>query len=301
MIAAAVGISTALVPFDLWVQRIYPIRADGSVLTSRTVLTAVTAVPQTVGIWMLVIGIWGGQVGAQRALLSELRRRTAQAEDERDLRIAQARSSERERIAREMHDGLAHRISQISVHAGALAYRPDLAPQRVAAAAATIQHGSRQALLELRDVLGVLRGVDGRTDGAAPQPMATAGDLDQLIDSCRATGQPISTSIDAAALVDLAPPVSRAIYRIIQEGLTNAGRHAAGQPVDISITRSPAAVEISVSNPIDPCADDPLSTAPESGFGIVGLTERVELLAGTLAVVRSATRFSLHARLPVDP
>ncbi|SDS53497.1 sensor histidine kinase [Microlunatus soli] len=255
-------------------------------------VTAATAVT------MVACGICGGAIGAQRSLLWKLQDRTRRAEAERDLRIAQARSMERQRIAREMHDGLAHRISQISVHAGALAFRPDLDSAQVGAAATTIQRSSHLALTELRDILGVLRDTDD-TDGS--RPIASAAHLGELLDSHSSTGTDLRVRIDQDVLDDLAPPIGRAVYRIVQEALTNAGRHAFGQPVSLTIDRTDGSLEITVRNPIaaqTPSAR-PGAPLPESGYGIVGLTERVALLGGSLDIDRSPNDFTLHARLPL--
>ena len=128
---------------------------------------------------------FGLYIGSRRELLWTLRHRAERAEAEQELRVAQARTNERARIAREMHDVLAHRISQVSMHAGALAFREDLTPDEVRTSAAVIREKAHEALTDLRGVLGVLRGADGEP-ALAPQP--TYADLGDLVEEAREGG-----------------------------------------------------------------------------------------------------------------
>ena len=126
---------------------------------------------------------WGMYIGSRRELLWSLRQRAERAESEQGLRAAQSRSNERERIAREMHDVLAHRISQISMHAGALAFREDLTAEEMRDSAGVIQAKAHEALTDLRGVLGVLRDESGELTHA---PLPTYADLPALVDEARA-------------------------------------------------------------------------------------------------------------------
>ena len=127
---------------------------------------------------------FGMYVGSRRELIWSLRERARQAEAEQELRVGRAQSAERERIAREMHDVLAHRISLVTMHAGALAYRTDLPPEQVRETAELIQTKAHEAMTDLRQVLGMLRGEDGVPD--RPQP--TLPDLHTLMDEARSSG-----------------------------------------------------------------------------------------------------------------
>ena len=127
---------------------------------------------------------YGMYAGSRRELIWTLRERARQAEAEQELRVEHAQSAERERIAREMHDVLAHRISLVTMHAGALAYRTDLPPEQVRETARLIQTKAHEALADLRQVLGMLRGEDGTGD--RPQP--TLADLDTLMEEARTSG-----------------------------------------------------------------------------------------------------------------
>lgn len=253
-----------------------------------------------------LIAAWGGQVGAKRELLETLRDRAERAEAERDLRAAQARSLERERIAREMHDVLAHRISQISTHAGALAFRTDLPAEQLAESAQTIRQSARRALMELRDVLGVLRtgGRETDADGGrinARLPVPTAGSLPELVGCNRAAGMAVRADLDEDLIAVLPDRIGRTVYRVVQEGLTNATRHATGSVVHLTLKQRDEQVEVSVRN--YPSADSALTAVsaaplPESGFGLTGLQERIDMLGGTLHAGPDADGYLLCARLP---
>ena len=267
--------------------------ADGQLLTHWPITVIVVALFVLVVVGaMALIAAWGGQVGARRELLWTLRDRAERAEAERDLRVAQARSMERERIAREMHDGLAHRISQISMHAGALAFRDGLSATELHQSMEIIQQASHQAMIELRDVLGVLRDTDG--DGRG-RPLPTSADVAELINFNRSAGMQVIEQIDPMIIQRLPDQLGRAVYRIVQEGLTNASRHAPDAPVSVTIDGSVGEqVSVMISNPLRIVG----SSLPDSGFGLIGLQERVALLGGTLQSGRRFDRYQLQVRLP---
>ncbi|QDP95106.1 hypothetical protein FOE78_03515 [Microlunatus elymi] len=267
--------------------------ANGKLLSywPITLLVVVLLILVVVGL-MVLIAAWGGQVGARRELLWTLRDRAERAEAERDLRVAQARSLERERIAREMHDGLAHRISQISMHAGALAFRDGLSATELHQSMEIIQQASHQAMIELRDVLGVLRDTDG---GDGTRPLPTSADVAELITFNRAAGMEVIDQIDPMISERLPDQLGRAVYRIVQEGLTNASRHAPGAPVSVTIEGAVGEqVTVTISNPLRIVG----SSLPDSGFGLIGLQERVALLGGTLQSGSRFDRYQLQVRLP---
>lgn len=217
---------------------------------------------------------WGMFIGSRRELVWTLRQRAETAEAERDLRAAQARSTERARIAREMHDVLAHRISQISLHAGALSYREDLTADEVRASAGVIRTKAHEALEDLREVLGVLRAEQGVA--VAPQP--TLGDLPALLDSARAAGSTIEMVADL--LDGQTPPdaVGRTVYRIVQEGVTNAAKHAPAASIRVRVAGAPdRGVVVEVRNRLGFG-----SGTPGAGLGLIGLAERAELRGGRL-------------------
>ncbi len=252
--------------------------------------------------WYVVVDVavhaallaWGQWAQARRALLISLRERALRAENEQGRRVAEARTLERTKMAREMHDVLAHRLSLLATYAGALEYRPDSSPEKLAQAAGVIRTGVHQALEELREVISVLR--DGDVDelpGGRPQP--TFGDLDALVQESRDAGSAISYDAEVSAAESLPPATGRTAYRVVQEGLTNARKHAAGQPVKVVVRGRPGdGLVIELTNP----GGNGVPAAPGSGTGLVGLTERVNLAGGTLDHGKAAGQFRLHAALP---
>lgn len=233
---------------------------------------------------------WGMYIGSRRELIWTLRHRAERAEAEQELMVRQARSQEQARIAREMHDVLAHRISQISMHAGALAYRDDLTPEEVHTSAEVIRDKAHEALTDLRGVLGVLR--DGAGEPMlAPQP--TYADLPELVADARETG----VRIEFEDLVEGPVPEStgRTIYRIVQEGITNARKHAPGALLSVRVSGTPEdGIDVFLRNPV---GFGPTRT-PGAGLGLVGLTERAELRGGRLDHGREGSTFVLHGWIP---
>ena len=238
---------------------------------------------------------WGLYVRARRELVHSLRERAQRLEDEQRLKVAQAREAERRRIAREMHDVLAHRVSLLSVHAGALEFRPDAPPDEVAAAVGVIRDSAHSVLEELREVIGVLR-EDGEQDVTAPQP--TLKELTALVDESRAAGARIALAIEVPAGVEPPAFVARTAYRVVQEGLTNARKHAPDAPVEVAVSGSPG--ETLVAAVISSGAVAVGETrVPGWGAGLVGLRERVTLADGALEHGPDASgNFVLRAELP---
>lgn len=248
------------------------------------VLTATVATIVAIGI----------AVGARRDLLWSLRSRAETAEREQHARAAEARLLERNRIAREMHDVLAHRISVVAMHAGALGFRTDLTREQTAATAKTIAENAHLALQELREVLGVLRADTGAADTPEP-PQPTSADLARLVTEARALGMDVTLTDTTTA--ELPATSARTTYRIAQEGLTNARKHSPGAPVRVRIDGGPGAdLTVIVGNS---AARRPGLSIPSSGYGLLGLTERAELVGGTLDYGPDpAGGFRLRAVLP---
>ncbi|MGH2938334.1 MAG: sensor histidine kinase [Solirubrobacterales bacterium] len=210
------------------------------------------------------------------------------------MRAEQARSAERERIAREMHDVLAHRLSLLSLHAGALEFRPGAPPEEIAATARVVREAAAAALEELRDVVGVLR--EG-TDSETRRPQPTLADLPTLIEESRAAGMRIEAEFDLPEAAG-ATSVGRTAYRVVQEGLTNARKHAPGVLVRVRVTTSEDALRIEVRNPA-PLVRPAAPALPGAGSGLVGLGERVGLADGELRhEVAPGGEFILEVTLP---
>ncbi|WP_371096844.1 sensor histidine kinase [Streptomyces sanglieri] len=225
---------------------------------------------------LLVIS-WGMAVRSRRQLVVTLRERAQRAEAEAGLRAEQAQRLAREAIAREMHDVLAHRLTLLSVHAGALEFRPDAPTAEVARAAGVIRDSAHEALQDLREIIGVLRS-PGESDGDRPQP--TLATLDSLIDESRLAGMKV-TLVNRVDEPGTAPAATgRTVYRIAQEGLTNARKHAPGTEVTVTVTGAPGeGLTVEVRNP---APTEPFERVPGSGQGLIGLTERATLAGGSL-------------------
>ena len=220
--------------------------------------------------WQIVVGLlltavalgWGLFVRAQRELVRGLRER---AQDE-------AREAERRRIAREMHDVLAHRLSILSVHAGALENAGAAMPPEYAEAAGVIRTSAHAALEELRQVIGLLRREE--LDGVEP-PQPTLAQIPALVEESRSAG----LAVEFHSAVDGSVPeaVGRTAYRTVQEGLTNARKHAGEERVSLTIGGGPPLVVELVSY-----GTASTRALPGTGTGLVGIAERVSLAGGSL-------------------
>lgn len=271
-------------PFELW----YP-SDTGPDLLGSSVTQALT--------FAACAGI-GAAIGSQRQTLAALTERAESAEAEQTSRIARAQADERARIAREMHDVLAHRISLIAMHAGALSYREDLPRDQVRETAELLRDNADRAVGELRDVLGVLRQDDEVHQARAPQPDLSR--LDDLIAEDE-SGE-VSTTVDLGmdcTLGDVPPAVSRTVYRVVQEALTNVRKHAPGMPTAITISGDPErGLLFEIRNPPTDYGT-PRVVGRASGMGLVGMTERVNLGGGTMAYGTDRSGdYVVHGRLP---
>lgn len=265
---------------------------------SRSLVDLVAVLVGPLVLYALLV-LTGMYVGGRRALLASLREQAAIARREADARGDSARAAERNRIAREMHDVLAHRLSLVALHSGALEYRAGLDPRQVRETAAVVRDNAHAALGELREVLGLLRDSTGPDEHSRPQP--TFAQVGELVDGARAAGSPVTLVLEHLGEEDLARlpvPVSRHLYRVVQETLTNARKHAPGERVQVRLHGTPGEhVTVEVSNPLPTHA--PLVPLPASGWGLTGLAERVRLTGGELdARPRPDRTFVVRARLP---
>jgi len=247
----------------------------------------------------VVFALWGAYVGARRDLVASLRDRAVRAEAERELRAEQTRLAERSRIAREMHDVLAHKVSLIALQAGALEVNPNIGAERVELSAGAIRSTAREALEELREVLGVLRSGQPADASGSGQlaPLPGLADLPALVESSRAAGVRVTLHISADA--PLPESNGRAVYRVIQEALTNVHKHARGAATEVSVDSIGNAVRVLVINQRPVSAGTML---PGSGAGLIGLRERVDLLGGSITSgPTDAGGWRVAARLPLGP
>lgn len=248
----------------------------------------------------LIPALLGWTAGSRRALTESLRNEAAASHAEREAAEAQARSEERSRIAREFHDEVGHRLSLIALRAGALEYREDIPPEQVREEAGVIRESAHQAMSEVRSTLQLLRqepppDEHTETSPAEAEPSPDVGErLRAAAQEVTEAGSPVELITDAD--LDLLPAsTGRHLYRIVQEGLTNALRHALGQPVRVEITGEPGQeLGILVSNPLPVT---PADLSPGSGLGLVGAAERARLAGGTLTVEDNSD-FTVRAWLP---
>ncbi|PZG54556.1 sensor histidine kinase [Spongiactinospora gelatinilytica] len=220
----------------------------------------------------LVLIAWGMLTRSRRQLMFTLRERADQAAE-------QARRLERERIAREMHDVLAHRLTLLSLHAGALEFRKDASAEGIATAATAIRSGAHEALQDLREVIGVLR---WDRQGEAPEPpQPTMADLNGLLEASRKAGMEVRPALRVPGEPEVPAALGRTVYRVVQEGLTNARKHAPGVPVTVAVDGAPGpGLTVEIRNPARTSGRH--IVIPGSGTGLIGLAERAGLAGGRL-------------------
>jgi signal transduction histidine kinase len=240
----------------------------------------------------------GESVRSRRAVAAEALERARQAERTREEEARSRVDAERLRIAREVHDTVAHAIAIINVQAGVTAYMLDQRPERAREALMIIEQTSAQALHEMRAVLGVLRDPD---NGRVPHP--GLGQVHELAAGARDAGLDVKVEVGSSG-PRLPSAVDNTAYRILQEALTNVIRHAGPTRVTVALDYETDVLHVRV---VDEGVRDGFDPVPadhrdEPGRGIVGMRERCELLGGELtAGPRPHGGFEVNARLPLVP
>jgi signal transduction histidine kinase len=257
----------------------FALRSQSIVLNARNVPVWVPIV--TTSAILAAITSWGMLVRTRRQLVLSLRERVERAEAAQRLLADQARLAERARIAREMHDVVAHRVSLMALHAGALQMRPDLPAAEVGQTAGLIRSTAREAMEELADVIGVLR-ADGSAEPSPQLPQPTLADVKRLVEDSRRAGASVDLTMDVADPEHAPGALGRDAYRIVQEALTNVNKHAPGTATHVTVSGGPGrGLRVMVRNRL-PLAGSSASSLPGSGMGLVGLRERVALSGGSL-------------------
>ncbi|HWS38671.1 MAG TPA: histidine kinase [Actinoplanes sp.] len=302
----ASGIALLIVVFTVAVHRRFAVLAIYVVFVGvGCVAFSVLRPESNAGMWetfwwgmvlVVISALWGMQVRARRQLIVSWRDRAERAEAEQRLRIAQARVLERTRIAREMHDVLAHRISLLSLHAGALEFRPGAPAEEIAGAASVVRASAHQALQDLRVVISVLRTGQPEDEDSPERPQPTLSALPALAEESRAAGMRVR--LDIASDPETVPSATgRAAYRIVQEALTNARKHAPGAAVRVGVSGAAGAgLSLEIRNPMPVTV--PVATIPGTGVGLIGLAERALLAGGRLHHGHDDDDFVLNAWLP---
>lgn len=253
-------------------------------------LDAIVPVALAVTVAPLLLGLW---VAARRELVASLRERALRLEREQRLLVEQARTQERARIAREMHDVLAHQVSLMVLHANALGVADQAQRAELTSRIGMI---GRAALEELRRLVGVLTD-SGEAAPLAPQP--GIDDIQQLVEQSRVAGMPVTLELELDSLPRRLPAlVEHACYRVVQESLTNVHKHAADAPTSVWLRRAGDTLQLTIEN-IAP-ARPAVTGLPRGGHGLVGLGERVRLLGGGLVAEPTLGRgFRVEATIPL--
>lgn len=234
----------------------------------------------------------GRYLAQRQALVQAMRDRERRMRGEHKLLARQVRLRERSRIAQDMHDSLGHRLSLISVHAGALAMDPSLG-EKQREAIGVLRSAALTGMEELRAIIGVLRAEDGPDDDPATR---TVESIDSLVGDARKAGVLVSL-VRGGQAHPLPSRVSHAAYRVAQEGLTNASKHAPGAAVQVSVKYEPDALVVEVRN--NPSSNGTPAGPP--GVGLIGLTERVRVAGGILHVgALPSGGFRIAAVLPYE-
>ncbi|WP_431031148.1 sensor histidine kinase [Plantibacter sp. RU18] len=254
-----------------------------------------------VAVVLAALAIVGGTtVRNRRRLIASLVALASSAESVERERVERVRAEERSLLAGEMHDVLAHRMSLVAIHAGALEYAAGLPAAETQRAAGVIRAGVHQMLVDLRDVIGMLRDESTERDALGPTP--TLSDVDVLFRDSASAGYPVDAVIDIDEVRDALPvQVDRAAYRVVQEGLTNARKHGGGPSVSVLISGSfDTGLAVRISQPMPPGALRAVASVPGSGTGLIGLVERATLVGGTVEFGRHDAAFILSACFPLE-
>ncbi|MFJ6936004.1 sensor histidine kinase [Streptomyces sp. NPDC101132] len=249
--------------------------------------------------WTGMAAAAGDAVRSRRAFVDAIRERAERAERTREEEARRRVAEERLRIARDLHDVVAHHIALVNVQAGVAAHVMDKRPDQAKEALAHVREASRSALNELRATVGLLR---QSGDPEAPtEPAPGLGVLDELVDTFRHAGLPVEVARDRTES-PLPASVDLAAYRVIQEALTNVRKHAGPDArAEVSVVRVGRTVEITVLD--GGTADAAAAPVPEpgGGHGLLGMRERATALGGTCtAGPRFGGGWRVHAILPLE-
>ena len=303
---AAVDLAAMVAIYSVGAYRAWPGRTLSLAGIALWLLAgqAASPVPLELSTYIVLLVVFGGAstLGrlqrTQREQSAALADRAALLERERESRAARAVAEERARIARELHDVVAHHVSVVVIQAEGAAAAFDRDPGAARSALASIQSTGRMALAEMRRLLGVLRDADpGGGEDHQPQPSVER--LDGLIEDLRKSGLAVELAVEELdeGRVPLPEGVGVSAYRIVQEALTNTLRHAPGAKAHVRLVYEPAALDLEV---LDDGAVDGGRALDGDGHGHVGIRERVSMLGGELELgPREGGGYRVHARIPL--
>lgn len=313
MAIAAATITPAVVPLIVALFTVAALRPPRTILTVALLALLPIPVhfltsPYVSGVPIanaVILGVLIAAAIGWGLFVRSLSERTERAEAEAVLRAQRAQREAREDIAREMHDVLAHRLSLLSVHAGALEFNAGASPQETTRAAAVIRESSHQALEDLQVVLQVLRSPAGSpvADGTTTHPAQTGlAEVPDLVRESRDAGMKIDLDMRRVEAGGGGPTgiAGLTAYRIVQEGLTNARKHAHGSPVRITVEGGPGdGLTLELTNPANPAVRGGARDGiPGAGQGLIGIAERVTLAGGRFSHGRDGAEYALRAWLP---
>ncbi|MFJ1793750.1 sensor histidine kinase [Kitasatospora griseola] len=288
------ALAASLAAGSLTVWRLVPTN-DGAndTVTKRVVLAALMTTP------FVLCWAWGRLTRVRRAYLVELEDRAARLERERDAQAQVAVAAERARIARELHDVVAHNVSVMIVQADGAAYVMDTSPQQTKEALGTIASTGRQALAEMRRLLGVLRTAD-TTGEYVPQPGVE--ELPELLEQVRTAGLPVEFAA-TGEVRELPRGLELTVYRIVQEALTNVRKHGGpGASAKVAVDFRDGDLEVLVEDDGRGSTREQLTAGGTDGLGhgLIGMRERVGMVSGSLDVgPRPGGGFRIRAVLPL--
>jgi signal transduction histidine kinase len=288
----------AAVSLGLVADRRHSIAGWAAVIATAAVVSSKSGSAYSDFFWSTLIltlaWFFGSALGSRTEQARELTERVAAAEHDRATAAERATAEERARIARELHDVVAHSVSVMVVQASGVRRLLKDEQHREREALLSVEQIGRQALTEMRRMLGVMRsGEEAPAAALAPQPGLQH--LDRLIAQVEEAGLPVTLRVEGDR-PDLSPGVDLSAYRIVQEGLTNALKHAKGAHAEVVVRYIDSSVELEIADngPGAPSGDG-------QGHGLVGMRERVALYGGTIeAGPRAGGGFVLRAELPVD-
>ncbi|HEY9378260.1 MAG TPA: histidine kinase [Jiangellaceae bacterium] len=255
--------------------------------------------PRVISLATLVAaaGALGDAARSRRDYIVAITERALRAERTRETEAQHRVAEDRLRIARDLHDVVAHQISVINLHAGVASSALKTRPADAEESLRTIRDASRAVLAEIGDLLAMLRTNAGPGPAAELAPIAGLDRLEDLVAGFVNVGFTVTTQIQGS-LVDIRPAVDVVAYRVVQEGLTNAHKHGSGTTATLTIQRTPHTLCLRISNPRTP--EQHLAGSP-SGYGLHGVRERVESVRGTTSVDTSdPSQFTLEVRLPLQ-